>query len=73
MGAMGATYRRRRSTRALAVTQAATMCAKKRGVVLGKAPTLDAINSICLEIDEIGLLVEHMDVLKLEGLTLCSS
>ena len=38
--------------------------------MLGKAPTLDAINSICLEIDEIGLLVEHMDVLKLEGLTL---
>ena len=57
-------------TRALAVTQAATMCAKKQGIVLGKAPTLDAINSICLEIDEIGLLVEHMDVLKLEGLTL---
>jgi len=46
------------------------MCAKKQGIVLGKAPTLDAINSICLEIDEIGLLVEHMDVLKLEGLTL---
>jgi len=45
------------------------MCAKKQGIVLGKAPTLDAINSICLEIDEIGLLVEHMDVLKLEGLT----
>ena len=52
------------------MTQAATMCAKKQGIVLGKAPTLDAINSICLEIDEIGLLVEHMDVLKLEGLTL---